>query len=277
MFDAADRARKLAGGGNRRRRDTWRRVREALRGIAAHWKAVASSAVGIAAAGALAYAAGHARCLEVDEVLVNRCARIPAREVLDLVRLGPGRNVLRLDLDAVRRRVEDHPWVARATVRRVLPGRLVVRIQEREPVAIVHLEDLYYLDGLGRVFKKIAPGDPTDHPVVTGLTRRDVIEGVEADRLLARALELVWQGQQGEKGFGGLSEVRIDPSGDFTLVTEREGLVVRVGREDFAPKLARLSKVLSLLGARVAQVARIDLGAGDRAVVQWIQTGRSEG
>jgi cell division protein FtsQ len=273
MFDAADRARKLAAQGNRRKRRPLRVVRDGLRALAARWRGATAIALTAVTAGGLAFWASRTPCLSVREVLVNRTARLTAAEVLDLVHVRAGQNLLALDLDDVRRRIEEHPWVARAYVRRVLPGRLVVRIEEREPVAIVHLDDLYYLDGLGRVFKKVLPGrDPMDYPVITGLTRRDVLEGVEADRLLARALELIWQGRRGESTFGGLSEVKIDTAGDFTLVTEREGLVVRLGADRFPAKLERLAKVLAILGARSGQVARIDLGRDGRAVVQWMKT-----
>ena len=49
----------------------------------------------------------------------------------------PGAPLLDLDLETLRARVEALPWVRAATVERALPDRLIVRVLEREPAALL--------------------------------------------------------------------------------------------------------------------------------------------
>ncbi|GBD44638.1 Cell division protein FtsQ [bacterium HR40] len=44
--------------------------------------------------------------------------------------------ILTVDLNAVRQRLHDLPWVRRASVRRLLPGTILVELEEYEPAAI---------------------------------------------------------------------------------------------------------------------------------------------
>jgi cell division protein FtsQ len=65
--------------------------------------------------------------------------------------------VLSADLDPVHRSVQSIPWVRRATVRRVWPNRLLVRIEEHRAVAM--WTDGRLVNDVGEIF----PGQAADH------------------------------------------------------------------------------------------------------------------
>ncbi|MCY3777208.1 MAG: FtsQ-type POTRA domain-containing protein, partial [Candidatus Aminicenantes bacterium] len=59
-------------------------------------------------------------------------------------------NILRVDLEQLKDLVESESWVRAATVRRQLPGHLIVSVRERVPVAVAAIdEDLYIVDEEG--------------------------------------------------------------------------------------------------------------------------------
>lgn len=75
--------------------------------------------------------------------------------ILDIYKGDP---ILDLDLQEIKKRVEQMEWVKYAAVERKFPGTLVLSITEREPVAIwQHAGQLYLLDEDGTVIDK--PGD----------------------------------------------------------------------------------------------------------------------
>ena len=52
-----------------------------------------------------------------------------------------------------------HPWIAKAEVSRKWPHSLHLKIQERDPVALVQFgEELLYMDRQGMIFKPLSPG-----------------------------------------------------------------------------------------------------------------------
>ena len=96
----------------------------------------------------------------VRTVDMNRCANVSLEEVWAIVR-GEGSGILwSVPSKEIARRLSGHPWVRSVSVRKSFPDRLVVRIQERTPVAMVNLDVLHYLDDEGRPFKRLTAYDP---------------------------------------------------------------------------------------------------------------------
>ena len=80
-------------------------------------------------------------------------------------------NILRVDLEQLKDLVESESWVRTATVRRQLPGRLIVIVQERIPVAVAAIDqDLYIVDEEGVVLDRYGSSDlKLDGPILKGL------------------------------------------------------------------------------------------------------------
>ena len=74
--------------------------------------------------------------LKVNEVLVTGRDETSRERLLEAVRLVRGAPILAFDPNQVRKRVEALPWIKSATVQRLLPDTVVVRIVERQPLAL---------------------------------------------------------------------------------------------------------------------------------------------
>jgi cell division protein FtsQ len=72
----------------------------------------------------------------VKDMLVVGRHETTADALLEALRIGHGGPILAFDAKAAKARVEALPWVRSAAVERILPDRIVVRIQERQPMAI---------------------------------------------------------------------------------------------------------------------------------------------
>jgi cell division protein FtsQ len=191
-------------------------------------------------------------------------------ELLRKSGLSPGENLFRADLPRAARAIESHPWVAAVRISRQLPGTLLVDVQEHRPAALVQLASLYVLDDEGRVFKRAAPEDGLDLPLITGLSRESwQSRRPELQLRLLAALHLLdtWRGA----GFAvsALSEVRLDDEGAFTLFAvdpsagdgrgASQVQEIRLGAADLPLKLRRLAQVRAALSRRGERATRIDL------------------
>jgi hypothetical protein len=116
-----------------------------------------------------------------------------------------GDNLLALDLSRVKRDLELVSWIREATVERVLPRSLKVRISEREPLVQVHdgqgnpstvgVERMvYYLDAAGYVMRpkgswavSASPASTNDVlPELVGVKSTDLRPGRPANRSRSR-------------------------------------------------------------------------------------------
>ena len=94
------------------------------------------------------------------------------REALDgMIRKVFPRNILLVDLDRLRGLVESESWVRSAQIRRQLPDRLFIYVEERQASALAAIDgELYLVDSEGVILDRSGPHyDAIDKPIIRGL------------------------------------------------------------------------------------------------------------
>ena len=91
---------------------------------------------------------------EVTTLQVSGVKHAPRLAIYSAVLDGRTNSMLAIDLDDVRERLRENPWIADASVSRHLPDTLNIVVQERKPVAIwQHQSRLSVIDVYGRVLE----------------------------------------------------------------------------------------------------------------------------
>jgi len=189
-----------------------------------------------------------------------------------------GRHVLGVSLEAVRRRLSAHPWVASVELRRELPHRLRVAVVERQPVALLRTDEGFlFLDGAGQ---SIAPC-PIDAPALVDRHQRLLVlrdrfpRGMETGTLEAGpvpvqpALDLVAELRHAQPAWGlATSEVQILGEGDYRVQTQAlpYPLLLRAGSVGEA--VGNLQRALPEIDRRFASIDELDLRQPRRLVVR---------
>lgn len=172
---------------------------------------------------------------------------------------------------AVRERLEAHPFIAAASVKRIFPGRLEIVVHERQPRAIAVIGDLFYVDRSGATFGPLRPSDPRNLPIITGLDA-DAPEGTRS-WMLRRALRLLRRceppaDRQPAPGAsaraaahcaGQLSEVHVDPENGITVFPASPRVPLVLGWGSWHTKLERAERALRGWQGSTEQLARLDL------------------
>lgn len=209
--------------------------------------------------------------LALETLSVEGVSRVSAREIVATSGLVAGTPLHAIDVEAVTARLAAHPWVESATVVRVPPSVVVLRITERDPVAVA-AEDgglPHLVDQGGLPF---APAEPDDVVTLPWIVAPHPVRRGEATPELGRAATLTRALRARDLAAG--AEVWVAPEGDpeglSVLVEGLPGRVV-LGSGGLEEKLARLAtlRASGIEDARTAQV--IDLRFAERAVL------RSEG
>jgi len=204
----------------------------------------------------------------VRTVDMNRCANVSLEEVWAIVR-GDGSGILwSVPANEVARRLSGHPWVRSVSVRKSFPDRLVVRIQERTPVAMVNLDVLHYLDEEGRPFKRLTAYDPKNLAIVTGFSREELLRKDPVTvRDLRKTLDLL-RGVEAGALRQNVSEIHFDSQDGYTVVTRDAGMQLKVGTMDVKEAIRRIEAAMPRISGMTRSSGIADLKTEGRVFMR---------
>jgi len=193
----------------------------------------------------------------VSEIIVEGARRLSEEEVAEMVRPSD-EGMLSIDLERAVETLEASPWIGTAEIRKEMPGRVRVRIREREPVALLEKGGrLFYLDADGRTIEALKSGEVPFLPLVRGRDAYPVpasvvelVEVLDARKVMARCESL---------------EIRVRDGND--LVMNIDGVAVKLGEGDFSRKLDRWFAIEPEILKRKVEVDHVDLRYSNKVIV----------
>lgn len=201
--------------------------------------------------------------------------RIIANDViLRLAAVPMDQRLVDIDLAAIRDRVMKNPYFREVSVHRDLPDRIVIRVDERVPVAAIIAGKTLYVDAEGMMLTGIRSDYAFDLPVITGA---QTVQECKAGKkivhpTLREALQVVLASQRLSNSISRrISEVHLQPNGDLLLYTAEYGVPVNFGRGNIVDKLALLEGFWTgVVSSRGGQSLRsVDVRFTDQVVARW--------
>jgi len=235
---------------------------------------IAFGSIALLIAGGLGYAGyralGSATFCRLKNIDVNNTKRITRDELLALASITPGKDMLRMNLKSIGEQISRNPWVESVHIRRYYPDTLSLSVAEREPVAVVSMGVMYYLDTKGTVFKVLNQGDKLDYPVVTGFTEEELTGDPKGTgKALKETCDLLAILQKkAEFILADISEIHYDKGYGFTLFTASGSLPVKMGAGDYAAKLERFARIYPDVIKNRGNLQYVDLDYNDKIVVK---------
>ncbi len=267
--------RGLPGGGAELADKRFRRaeVRPGRRRAVRVWRVarvvLAAGVLAIAVAAA-AQRLSAADAWSVRALTVQGHHRLTLGEVEALVGGVRGQNLLGLDLEDVRRRLLESPWVADVTLRRVLLSTLDIRIVERVPLVVARLgQDLYLLDDTGVIIDDYGPAyADLDLPIVDGLgAPAGAGSPIDLGRaaLTARFLHAVSGHPDLRRA---VSQINVSTPGNVTVLLGDDPTLLYLGDEQFVERLRTYFDLMPTLAERSRVVDYVDLRFGNRVFLK---------
>lgn len=192
-------------------------------------------------------------------------------DVIESSGLKIGDHLLRIPVSTIQKKLLSNPWVKEAAVYRKFPHVVGLAIKEYTPEAIVRLDDLYYVDRFGVVFKKIEATDNKNYPVITGVEK--IYSDGSAEEFKSKLVELLkvkllYEGSSLQEGCG-LSEVHYNHNRGISVVTLNYPMELRLGFGPFAEKLERFETVYPVIRSHGGVVSYVDLSPEGKVVVKY--------
>ncbi|MGC1784881.1 MAG: FtsQ-type POTRA domain-containing protein [Acidobacteriaceae bacterium] len=205
-----------------------------------------------------------------DDVRIGGNRVVTRREAMAIFAPDLGRSIFHVPLAKRQSQLEQIQWVRLATVMRLWPNRLRVRLVERTPIAFVRdgsavrlVDDQGVLLGL--------PNAVSQHysfPVLSGISDSDPLAvraaRVQTYRKFSRALDA-----DGEKISATLSEVELSDPEDIRAVFVGGGHppLVHFGDSDFLPRYRAYQAHLAEWTQQYPQLRSVDMRYGKQVVL----------
>ena len=204
---------------------------------------------------------------QLREVVLAGNARVTPDDILAAAGLDRGVSTLTLPPDEIAAAITRLDWIRDARVEVNLPQTTRIEVTEREAVALVALGPLYMVDERGALFRRLAPREQCELPILTGFRRSaftDPGRQAETGRRIRGALVLLraWE-TLGLSSVTPLSEVESHAVYGYIARTAGDGTEIWLGEGEYGDKLARYADIVADLRLRGKVARRIYLDSPD--------------
>src|SRR5262245_44273154 len=197
---------------------------------------------------------------EVQKLSVSGASRVPENEVIAKAGFEIGTNIFRVDLDEIRKRVESLTWVRHASVQRVLPDQIVIKIVEREPIGLTRIRgEIYQFDIDGKILDPDSASG-SSFPILDGLRSGDPEGNLHKVQIYKTVMD--------ELGQTSLSEVHIKDSGEVTVVSASDPLLINLGVAEFRARWVKYLQLKPQIQQQYPQAVRVDLRFKNQVIIK---------
>lgn len=231
------------------------------------------------------------KAFAVQDIDVQTDGVIASEQLRQWTGVRTGQNLFALDLDSIRRNLLLVSMIQSASVEKVLPHTLRVRVVEREPAAQISIPRPkagggiefvpLYIDEEGYVIQPLAPVQCSvgaslaandQLPTIGGVIASEVQPGRQVNSPQVRAaLELVLAYER--SSMPGLSDIsRIDVSSpDVLTVKTSQGSEITFGLADFDQQFLRWQSIFEKAQSMNKAIATLDLAVSNSIPLTWLE------
>ncbi|MGD0337305.1 MAG: FtsQ-type POTRA domain-containing protein [Bacteroidota bacterium] len=225
-------------------------------------------------------AIGWRQELTVDTIAIEGNHVVPMHEIMSLANIVVGSKLSTIKLTAIRERILQNAFIKEVTIRRDLPGDMVISVVERTPVAFINADQLISCDAEGIVMPHMMSAEVVNLPVISGIQNTERLQQGKAieDTITREALTLLLYAAEIDSSvFQMISEVRPINDGEMVIYTTDCGIPVMIGRGRIAEKIAILSSFWKevIRPGTSRSLESIDVRFQDQVVVRWADNART--
>ncbi|MCL5023003.1 MAG: FtsQ-type POTRA domain-containing protein [Nitrospirae bacterium] len=212
--------------------------------------------------GVRAYKAS-AKLFPLKEVVFYGNRHLGDGELRAIAGLDKGESLLTVSAKGVSARLLQSPWIREVSVRKDFPGRMIVRISETSPFAILETKGRAFLiDDRGKMLEEMKGSVPF-LPVITADPLRNRESFSEALQLAKVVSERKIATERNRV------EIVAD-KGPESLSMVLDDVLVKIGQGDYEQKLGRLFSLEDEIKKRAIAVDYVDLRFANKVVVKPI-------
>ncbi len=103
---------------------------------------------------------------DISDITIDGNINLNRDDILSVANIKIGQNIFSVNTGEIYKRLKGHPWIKDTAVKKEMPDRLKIKINEREPVAILKSNKLYLIDDEGVVLAKLNGESDMNFPLI---------------------------------------------------------------------------------------------------------------
>ncbi|MES2218348.1 MAG: cell division protein FtsQ/DivIB [Pseudomonadota bacterium] len=199
----------------------------------------------------------NAEYFPIDSVKIFGVRHVDHNEVQTLIAPLVSKGFFDVEVDKIKERLLQLPWISQVMVRRVWPNLVTVTIEEKQPLALWNNSSL--LSTKGELFTPATGSIPGNLPQLAGPSGEQLFMAQYYTKINDVLMPLHFK----------IARLELTPSMTWNLILDN-GIKMSVGHKDVLTRLNHFVKVYSkIVGNRVAEVDYIDLRYPNGMAVRW--------
>jgi len=211
----------------------------------------------------------HSPRFNINEINLVGHKRLSNEELSSWIGTIIGKNIFKLELDGISKRLVEHPWIQSASARRVFPQGIYLEIKERTPFAKIQMEQVYVMDNYGVLLGADLRG-ANKLPTITGIKMKNPKIGSNvADEEIIRSLKMMHSlNQLSTFEKNPIDNVHISSRYRITFSTHTQDIKVHMRPEIAQESFKNLVLALGAIEKNEKDLSYIDLSFKNRVVIK---------
>lgn len=198
----------------------------------------------------------QAQYFPIKSVKIFGVRHVDHQQVQNLVTPFISQGFFAVDVDAIKQKLRQMPWVAETGVRRVWPDKVLITVMEKNPIA--RWNETTLLSSTGELFSPEQP-NLTELPEFSGPDGQQVVMAKYYEQINNLLIPLHFK----------ISRLELTPSLSWKMILNN-GIKLNIGHKDILTRIDHFVKVYpKIVGKRAADVEYVDLRYSNGMAVQW--------
>jgi cell division protein FtsQ len=206
----------------------------------------------------------------VKNIVVTGNAAVPKEDIIKLTGIEPGQNIFKLNLVKVQYQIKENPLFDKVCVKRCLPDKVEIQVEERRSAAFLNIKgDFYLVSESGVIFKKLSSVIYENLPIITNVNLKNIILGSETNSFeLNMGLKVIKDIKSVQPELlACISEINAG-SADEIIVYTNNGIKIKVDQNTDKSKWLRVNKVISAAKMEKIPVGYVDMRYNKQIVLR---------
>ncbi len=207
---------------------------------------------------------GPSKHLTVTEIVISGNSRISSTEIVKRSGIRAEETSILFSASAAEQAIMENPWVADASIRKSLHGKIEIAISEQKPFCIVvpQGEKPYYVSKNGRNLGEANVHYGLDFPLISSsdeIGENMLLQAIEILHLSRSSSVLRWKE---------ISEVVVQKSTGIRLLTTDRRLI-NFGKDNMTSKWRKVERIIVHTREKNLVEKDIDISSGDVGVISY--------